>query len=136
MLSSGCDGKTEAGMDSLEIDESARKRFEADWRARHAQPIEAYLPPSDDPRYVATLEELIHIELEFAWKSNPTDGPLVERYLVLISAVERTRDRASASAGRIRSAQAVFPSGLHSTNIGLASAAGISSNRTLPAIWN
>jgi WD40 repeat protein/serine/threonine protein kinase/Flp pilus assembly protein TadD len=72
------------------IDESARKRFEAAWQAGRPEPIERCLPPTEDPRYLATLEELIQIDLEFAWKAThvPTDNatvaahpPLVEAYL-------------------------------------------------------
>jgi serine/threonine-protein kinase len=46
------------------IDEGARRRFEADWRAGKPGPIEAYLPPPADPRRHATLEELVFIEIE------------------------------------------------------------------------
>src|SRR5207249_4322740 len=72
------------------IDESARKRFEAAWKQECPERIEQYLPPAEDPRYLATLEELIHIELEFAWKAAqmPRQGvrtvlapPVLERYL-------------------------------------------------------
>ena len=30
--------------------------------------IEDFLPPDDNPHYLGTLEELVHIEIEFAWK--------------------------------------------------------------------
>ncbi|MGE3820515.1 MAG: protein kinase, partial [Isosphaeraceae bacterium] len=56
------------------------------------RPIEEFLPPVDDDRRGATLEELVQIELEFAWKRNatldaeglsgaPPLGPIVEDYL-------------------------------------------------------
>jgi serine/threonine protein kinase/Tfp pilus assembly protein PilF len=51
------------------IDESARKRFEAAWVRGEPLPLDAVLPPPDDPRFLATLEELVHIELELGWKA-------------------------------------------------------------------
>lgn len=67
------------------IDESARRRFEEAWRAGHPGSIDGFLPPVDDPCRLATLEELILIELEFAWKAfgeRPTGPfPRVEDYL-------------------------------------------------------
>jgi len=62
------------------IDETARKRFEAVWLDGRPEPIELFLPESSDPRYLATLEELVHIELELAWKASE-DGPRVEQYV-------------------------------------------------------
>src|SRR5262245_39631515 len=50
------------------IDEAARRRFESAWRSGRPEPIERFLPPEDDPRYVPTLEELVAIDLEFGWK--------------------------------------------------------------------
>jgi WD40 repeat protein/tRNA A-37 threonylcarbamoyl transferase component Bud32 len=67
------------------IDEAARQRFEAAWRDGRAEPLERYLPPAEDPRYLATLEELVHIELEFAWRAAAAgpngQPPTVEAYL-------------------------------------------------------
>jgi tetratricopeptide (TPR) repeat protein len=71
------------------IDEAARRRFEAAWREGRPQPIEHFLPPEDRPDYLATLEELVHIELEFLWRPRDpaaaeapsTRPPLVEAYL-------------------------------------------------------
>lgn len=51
------------------IDEPLRKRFEQAWADGHPEPIDRCVPPADDAGYLATLEELVHIELEFAWKS-------------------------------------------------------------------
>lgn len=75
----------------MSIDESARRRFEAAWRDGRPAEIEKFLPPLGDPRRLATLEELVHIDLEQAWKEvaqNRTDDgaaantrPLVENYL-------------------------------------------------------
>jgi serine/threonine protein kinase/tetratricopeptide (TPR) repeat protein len=50
------------------IDEDARRRFEAAWQRGQPGAIEDFLPAPERPTYRATLEELIHIELECAWK--------------------------------------------------------------------
>jgi serine/threonine protein kinase/tetratricopeptide (TPR) repeat protein len=82
------------------IDETRRKAFETAWREGRPEPIELFLPPEDSEQYLSTLEELVHIELEFRWKSwrevrhdvdtiepgksltGETDGPaLVEDYV-------------------------------------------------------
>ena len=52
------------------IDEPLRRRFEAAWIAGAPLAIEACLPPRDSPAYLPTLEELVLIELEFAWKAH------------------------------------------------------------------
>jgi serine/threonine protein kinase len=57
------------------IDEGARRQFEAAWRAGQPEPIERFLPVEDDPCYLATLEELVHIELEMLWKAARRAGP-------------------------------------------------------------
>src|SRR5262245_49894685 len=75
---------------SLLVDEGARRRFEAAWREGRPRPIEEFLPAGDHPQYRGTLEELIHIELELAWKAT-RDGappPLVEDYLRRFPALE------------------------------------------------
>src|SRR5262249_20616618 len=53
------------------IDEQARQRFEKAWRDGPPPVLEQFLPKPDDSRYLATLEELIQIEMEFTWKSHP-----------------------------------------------------------------
>ena len=73
------------------IDEPLRRRFESGWIGARPEAIESVLPPREDPRYLATLEELVHIELEFAWrfraglpggKPPPYESPpAVEKYL-------------------------------------------------------
>src|SRR5436190_23995524 len=73
------------------IDETARREFESAWRLGRPEPIERYLPPPDHPSFLPTLEELVHIDLEFAWKSGgrPSseatvthhERPVVESYL-------------------------------------------------------
>lgn len=50
------------------VDEVLRRQFEAAWIADAPQAIEDCLPAADAPSFLPTLEELIHIDLEFAWK--------------------------------------------------------------------
>jgi tetratricopeptide (TPR) repeat protein/predicted Ser/Thr protein kinase len=79
------------------IDEPFRRRFEAAWLAGEPLSIEDCLPPRDVPAWLPTLEELVQIELEFAWKAwarhrrstssdltiaPPPRPPRVEQYLV------------------------------------------------------
>jgi hypothetical protein len=52
------------------VDETARREFELHWRAGKPEAIDRFLPSESDPRYLATLEELVQIELEFAWKGS------------------------------------------------------------------
>jgi serine/threonine-protein kinase len=72
------------------IDEQARRRFNAGWLAGRPEPIEACLPPCDDSRYRATLEELVLIDLKCWWQRHGQGDPsgsawhdpaLVEGYL-------------------------------------------------------
>jgi WD40 repeat protein len=72
---------------AAEIDERARRAFEAAWREGRPGPIESYLPAEGHPHREATLEELVQIEMEFAWKAYGGAGlqerapKLVEDYL-------------------------------------------------------
>lgn len=73
------------------LDEDRRRAFEAAWRDGRPRPIEEFLPPIGDGRRASTLEELVQIELEFAWKRKRNElaespqgspvGPVVEDYL-------------------------------------------------------
>ena len=66
------------------VDEGARRRFEAAWRAGTPRPIEEFLPPADDECYAGTLEELVQIEMEMLWKTRQSregPAPRVEKYL-------------------------------------------------------
>jgi len=56
------------------IDESLRRQFEAAWLAGKPLAIEECLPRAEDPRFLATLEELVHIDLEFAWRAGTEAG--------------------------------------------------------------
>ena len=68
--------------DTSKIDEAARRRFEAAWRAGKPEPIDKFLPNEDASHYRATLEELVHIEMELAWKGQANAFPFpVEEYL-------------------------------------------------------
>ncbi|MFT3878078.1 MAG: serine/threonine-protein kinase [Gemmatales bacterium] len=51
------------------IDEVARRQYEQAWRAGRPDSINRFLPSPDSPQYLATLEELIHIEIEMTWKA-------------------------------------------------------------------
>ena len=71
------------------IDENARRRFEDAWGDGKPVGIEDCLPSPDQPQYLATLEELVSIELEFGWRAQKTSEkdspqetpPKVETYL-------------------------------------------------------
>ena len=77
------------------VNESLRRKFEAAWVENRPEPIEKYLPLPSDPAFLPTLEELVHIDLEFSWRrwtagddgtTQPfaemlADPPKVERYL-------------------------------------------------------
>lgn len=75
----------------VSVDEDARRRFEAAWRSGSRPDLASFLPSPTDSCYLATLEELIAIDLEMAWKQHgaavtATSGdiagppPLLERY--------------------------------------------------------
>lgn len=51
------------------MDEALRERFESAWLAGRPEPIERFLPPEEDANYLATLEQLVQVELGLAWKS-------------------------------------------------------------------
>ncbi len=80
------------------VDEDARRRFESAWRAGRPEPIERFLPVDGHPDYLGTLEELVAIEMEFAWKTagtipgEPAGGPQagLEAYLVRFPQLNRT----------------------------------------------
>jgi|GEM_PF-3399270 len=64
------------------IDEDIRKQFESAWAAGNPQPIESVAGDPTSEKYLATLEELVYIELEYLWKSrDPLKRPLLEDYL-------------------------------------------------------
>ncbi len=66
------------------VDEKIRREFESDWLQGSRGNLADYLPKQDSPDYLATLEELICIDLEFRWttsSSNEAEPPLLEEYL-------------------------------------------------------
>jgi serine/threonine-protein kinase len=81
------------------IDEKAIRRFEAAWRSGQVEPIEALLPPPDDPSYLPTLRELVLVELELLWRAHAGPGtdtdptpprpPVVEDYLERFPCLDR-----------------------------------------------
>jgi serine/threonine protein kinase len=90
------------------IDEAARRKFEAAWRAGRPEPIERFLPDPEQTNYLPTLEELVFIEMEFAGKRHESAGadgeatvkqsspdtprptlPRVEMYLARFPALDR-----------------------------------------------
>jgi len=83
--------------DRRPIDEAARRKFEAAWRGGQPPVIEEYLPAPDNPTFAATLEELVLIDLEFAWKvhrrrgseGTTTAAPRVEAYLARFPHLEQ-----------------------------------------------
>jgi WD40 repeat protein/serine/threonine protein kinase len=51
------------------VDEPLRRAFELAWGGETPPRIEEYVPQeTDDPKWAATVEELVHIDLEFAWR--------------------------------------------------------------------
>ena len=65
-----------------DVNETIRQQFESSWIAGKPQPIEAMIGDVNAPNYLATLEELVHIELEFRWKNrNPLQRVELEDYL-------------------------------------------------------
>ena len=85
------------------VDEAARRGFEAAWREGRPRPIEQFLPAQGDRHFLATLEQLVLMELELAWKASAAtlgvgDAPptataarpaLVEEYLTRFPALNR-----------------------------------------------
>src|SRR5438132_427714 len=63
------------------IDETARRHFELAWREKNPGPIEDFLPAADSAHFLATLEELVQIDLEMRWKTEPGAPPRLESYL-------------------------------------------------------
>ena len=79
------------------IDEEARREYERAWSGGRPAPIESFLPPTSHADHLATLEELVAIELEFGWKAWGEQRPgakrpaRVEEYLLRF---ERLREGA------------------------------------------
>ena len=63
------------------VDPTVSKSFEAGWASGAPEPIERFLPAKESPQYLNTLEELVHVELQWTWqrwralvKTQPADG--------------------------------------------------------------
>ena len=51
------------------VDESCRQQFELKWQRGENPKIEEFVPKQEDSKRIGTLEELVHIDMEFRWKS-------------------------------------------------------------------
>jgi eukaryotic-like serine/threonine-protein kinase len=56
-------------MEIQSINESLREQFESAWVRGKPISIDKCLPQRDDSQYLPTLEELIHIDMEFCWSN-------------------------------------------------------------------
>jgi serine/threonine-protein kinase len=71
-------GETSRG-DSLDL--KACRDFQSAWWQGEPPAIERFLPPEDHANYLATLEELVNLDLELRYKATSHAGPRVENYL-------------------------------------------------------
>ena len=70
--------------DTMLIDEPARRRFEHAWESQRPCLIEDVLPDPSAVHYLNTLEELVHIDIEYRWErcyrrldaGQPETGPI------------------------------------------------------------
>jgi serine/threonine protein kinase/tetratricopeptide (TPR) repeat protein len=79
---------------SIMIDEGARRRFEAAWRGDAFPVLDEFLPASGDPAWLATLTELILIDIEMRWKrrdERPGGADRIEDYLRRFPKIESPR---------------------------------------------
>jgi len=58
---------------NVSIDETMVDDFESAWLTGNPRPIEEFVPPQNTPAFLPTLEELVHVELELAWRTYRTD---------------------------------------------------------------
>ncbi len=59
---------SEGRFDSPNIDEAARRRFEADWKHGPPESLAAYVPDSNDPAASRDAGRIVHVDLENRWK--------------------------------------------------------------------
>lgn len=88
------------------VDEGARRRFESAWKEGPAPRIEEFLPAADDPRYAATVLELVAIDMEMSWRRGA--GRTAEEYIArfpLLAEPERVRELAREEERARRGAQ-------------------------------
>jgi hypothetical protein len=70
------------------VDPERCRRFERAWGEGRPIPIEDCLPPPDDPQYLAVLEELVVIEMDFRARGAANGaGPRLEEYLARFPAL-------------------------------------------------
>ncbi|HAA48794.1 MAG TPA: hypothetical protein DCE43_03695 [Planctomycetaceae bacterium] len=110
--------------DSDLVDETLRRRFEEAWINGAPLPIADCLPDPEADSYLSTLEELVHIQLEFAWKTHrpgsDTHPPAVESLLEefppldLPDVIERLRKQESEC--RNRAADTIGTNAIDDTN--------------------
>jgi len=61
------------------VDETLRQRYEASWTTGSPLPLADCLPGVESDGFLPTLEELVHIRLDFAWKTHASGtGPRPE----------------------------------------------------------
>jgi WD40 repeat protein len=77
----------------MKIDEDARRDFETARLSGRDDPLEDFLPPPETPHFRATLEELVLIELEFAWQRDFSPFPF-ETYLERFPALDTDATKA------------------------------------------
>lgn len=79
------------------VDDQRIEDFEALWLRGDPQSIKGFLPEATDPRYAGTLEELVHIDLEFRWKeyhqsaSSSNRPPTIEQYIDQFPALDSVK---------------------------------------------
>jgi WD40 repeat protein len=87
------------GPPSRPVDEDARRRFERALLAGDDTPLEEFLPPRADERFLATLEELVLIEAELEAKGAPSGAPpFLAAYLTRFPQLDRDDVRARLAA--------------------------------------
>ena len=72
-----------------QVDQAVVKDFESLWLEDTPTPIDEAIQQADDSRRLATLVELVHIEMEFHWKSETLENCPVENYLERFAELNR-----------------------------------------------
>ena len=73
-----------------QVDESVVERFESSWLSGSPKTIQEVIDDAEDDLRVATLEELVHIDLEFHWNNGTADDGLLATYLEQFSQLGTT----------------------------------------------
>lgn len=85
-----------------EFDDKLIEAFESAWLKGDAQPLENFLLEPTDSRYIGTLEELVHIDLEFRWKEFGKSNEILERPPTVEDYLRRFPDLEEVKLGLIR----------------------------------